>query len=176
MENGQDTGVMRDDPGMKKRIPGYRVRFPKAAIERIRIGKNIGIEQLIEARLPVGRGDCRNCCAHREISPNEHRPNALVFALNAPISLKFLVAHSRYHVQHHVLHFRGEVLDRLRLEQVAQCQLCAERVAQAQHKLCPSSEWPPSRKKLSSIPTPLTSSNASTISATRLSTAEIGAR
>ena len=67
MEDGEDAGVVCNYPGMKKRIPGDRVPFAKPAIERVRIGKNIGIEQLIEARLPVGYGACRNCCAHENI-------------------------------------------------------------------------------------------------------------
>jgi hypothetical protein len=51
MEDGKDAGVIRDDPSMEKRIPGYGIRLTELAIERVRIGKYIGIEQLIEARL-----------------------------------------------------------------------------------------------------------------------------
>ena len=38
---------------MKKRIPGHRIRLAKTAIERIRIRKDVGIEQLMEARVSV---------------------------------------------------------------------------------------------------------------------------
>src|SRR5262249_53069412 len=113
MEDGEDAGVIRYDPGMKKRIPHYRIRFAKTPIERIRICKYLGIEQLIEARLPIGRGGFRNCWGHGKIS------SADIVLMRQPF-LKFLLAHPSYHIRHHLLYLRGEVLDSLRFEQITQ--------------------------------------------------------
>jgi hypothetical protein len=54
MEDRQNASIVRDDPGMEKRVPCHGIPFAKTTIKRVRVGKNIGIEQLTEARRPAG--------------------------------------------------------------------------------------------------------------------------
>jgi thioesterase domain-containing protein len=83
LEDGHDVRVARDDPCVQEGIPMHRIFFAKAAVERIGVGKDVGVQQVVEAqwRLPRHRGWSAGDQVHRlrlgsrQMDANRHKPH-----------------------------------------------------------------------------------------------------